>query len=355
MSKPDLLRAFNNPIEQYFEQAATMLAASQKEWQPATARQIVLDCALFRLYCYSSAHKHSMPVSGDDVVLIVYAMVNTASILDLCPQSSMIERLQQQGLSVYLMEWKAPQLEQSCFGIKVYLEQSVDVCVQHIQSAHQLEQVNLLGVCQGGVFALCYTALFPSKVRKLVPMVTPVNFHTEQDTLSLWARYLDFEKLLHQGENISGALLAQMFLALKPMTLSVQKYLDVADNLNKPEAGPLSEKFMAMERWIQTTPDQPAQVFREFVTLFYQQNALYQGSLLLSGKAVTLQSIQSPIFNIYAQQDHLVPPESSMALAHAIPENQYQDYAVNTGHIGMFVSQKSLACVPDAIACFLRQ
>ena len=45
---------------------------------------------------------------------------------------------------------------------------------------HGLSSINLLGICQGGTFSLCYSALYPEKVKNLVVMVPPVNFSHEQ-------------------------------------------------------------------------------------------------------------------------------------------------------------------------------
>ena len=49
---------------------------------------------------------------------------------------------------------------------------------------HGLSSINLLGICQGGTFSLCYSALYPEKVKNLVVMVTPVNFHMNNSLLN---------------------------------------------------------------------------------------------------------------------------------------------------------------------------
>ena len=44
----------------------------------------------------------------------------------------------------------------------------------------------MLGICQGGVLSLCYSAAQPQAIRKLVTLVTPVDFHAEGNILSHW-------------------------------------------------------------------------------------------------------------------------------------------------------------------------
>lgn len=70
------------------------------------------------------------------------------------------------------------------------------------------DAINLFGICQGGVLALCYAALFPEKVRNLVLAVTPVDFHADQTEdrtdrgfMNVWARELEADdiELLVEG------------------------------------------------------------------------------------------------------------------------------------------------------------
>jgi Poly(3-hydroxyalkanoate) synthetase len=63
-----------------------------------------------------------------------------------------------------------------------------------VRQRHELDAINLLGICQGGAFSLCYTALHADKVKNLITMVTPVDFHTPDNMLSHWCRNLDVDR-----------------------------------------------------------------------------------------------------------------------------------------------------------------
>lgn len=338
--------------------ASWLLHQQSALWQPTSSRSLVLDFPLGQLYHYQPLATVEPTEPAKPPLLIVYAMVNRPSILDLHPSSSTIHGLLEQGISVYLLEWKAPDALHAALGFGEYLHQTLDHCVEYLRQQTTAPQVDLMGICQGGVFALCYSALFPDKVRALVTTVTPVDFHTAADTLSLWVRHLDFDSMFQQGTNLSGALLAQVFIMLKPMTLSVQKYLDILDCevLEASADGQrMAERFMAMEQWIEDSPDQPGRLFKEFVQGCYQQNALCNGRLQLSETVVNLKKLTMPVLNIYANKDHLVPPASSKALSLMVNPSLYEELMIDTGHIGMFVSGKSLRQVPPAIADFLKQ
>ncbi len=81
---------------------------------------------------------------------------------------------------------------------------------------------------------------------------------------------------------------------------------------------------MRMEKWIFDSPDQPALAFREFIQWFFQENRLIRGELALDGRPVLLENIRCPVLNIYAGNDHLVPPSASIPLGAHIGSEDYE-------------------------------
>ena len=180
-------------------------------------------------------------------------------------------------------------------------------------------------------------------------MVSPVDFKTPENLLSKWAQHVDLD-LLTQSGNVSGEFLNLIFLALMPFRLTQQKYV----NLLKMQGDTAQlENFMRMEKWIFDSPDQPARAFREFVQWFFQENRLVRGDLMLDQKPVLLKNIRCPVLNIYAANDHLVPPSASIPLGHHVGTEDYQALQIDVGHIGMYVSGKARNSVPAAIAGWL--
>ena len=95
-----------------------------------------------------------------------------------------------------------------------------------------LDAVNLLGICQGGAFSLCYAALHPQKVKNLITMVTPVDFHTPDNMLSNWTREMDVDLFVDTMGNVPADLMNSSYLMLKPFRLNLQKYLGLVDILD---------------------------------------------------------------------------------------------------------------------------
>jgi polyhydroxyalkanoate synthase len=61
-----------------------------------------------------------------------------------------------------------------------------------------------------------------------------------------------------------------------------------------------------------------------------------------------------PVLNIFAEQDHLVPPDSSRALKNLVGSEDYSQIAFKGGHIGIYVSGRAQREVPPAIHDWLR-
>src|SRR5579872_5747075 len=284
-------------------------------------------------------------------VLVCYALVNRPDILDLEPDRSLIQRLLASGLEVYLIDWGRPQESDRGLELTDYIERYLGGCVRHVLEAHEIGKLNLLGVCQGGTFSLCYCALHPQHIANLVTMVTPVDFKTPDDLLSMWARALDLGSIRQLG-NLPGSVLTGMFLALRPFRLMQQKYVDVLGQAADPAA---LKTFARMERWIFDAPDQAALAFEQFVRWFYQENRLIEGTLRLGRRPVSLRRVRVPLLNIFALQDHIVPPDASRALRTHVGSKDYTELPVDTGHIGMYVSRTSVGSVPDRIASWLRE
>jgi polyhydroxyalkanoate synthase len=83
------------------------------------------------------------------------------------------------------------------------------------------------------------------------------------------------------------------------------------------------ENFLRMEKWIFDSPDQAGEAFRQFVKDFYQGNKLVNGGLEIGDKSVSLKKITMPVLNIFAEQDHLVPPSASRPLQNLIGTKDY--------------------------------
>jgi polyhydroxyalkanoate synthase len=289
--------------------------------------------------------------AGIAPVLICFALVNRPYVLDLQPDRSLVRRLLEAGLTLYLIDWGDPDEADRGVDLAQYIEQHLGGSVRHVLETHGAPALNLLGVCQGGVLSLCYAALHPGQVANLITLTTPVDFHTPDNLLGKWVRELD-TRLIEASGNIPGEMLNGLFLALMPFRLTQQKYVRLLTGNADQRA---VEDFVRMEKWIFDSPPQAAAALAQFVRWFYQENRLVRGTLEIEGKRVRLKAIRQPVLNLYALEDHLVPAAACALLGRHIGSRDYTDCAIATGHIGMYVSRAAREEIPRRITSWLKE
>ncbi len=291
-----------------------------------------------------------IPSRGRTPLLIVYSLVNRPYLLDLERDRSLIGALVEAGHTVFLIDWGTPGYADRSLTLSDYIVRYLGGSVTQLLQATGCREFDLLGVCQGGTFALCHAALEPKAVRRLITMVTPVDFGVPGDTLAAYAREIDIDRLVAAYGNVPGEFLRLAFQSLKPLGNTAGKVLALAETGG--DAARVAT-HLRMERWISDSPDQAGVAFEEFVRRFYRDNALARGELVLDGRAVDLRRLEMPILNIYATRDHLVPPSSSQALQHLTSSRDYHAVAFDSGHIGVYVGTRAQREVPPLITRFL--
>ena len=283
-------------------------------------------------------------------ILIVYALVNRPYMMDLQPDRSLIKNLLAAGQDIYLIDWGYPDRTDRYLTLDDYINGYLHRCVNAINKRHGIDKINLLGVCQGGTLSLCYSAIYPQKIKNLITMVTPVDFKTPDNLLSHWLQPIDIDLMVDTMGNIPGELLNWAFLSLKPLRLLGQKYLEMIDNLNHAET---AKNFLRMEKWIFDSPDQAGEAFRQFAKDFFKHNKLINNQLTIGEHKIDLSNITMPVLNIYATEDHIVPPAAAKALKSYIGSQEYTEKSFQGGHIGIYVSARAQQQIPPLIAKWL--
>ena len=285
-------------------------------------------------------------------ILICYALVNRPYMVDLQDDRSLVKNLLALGEDVYLIDWGYPDGADRYVTLDDYINGYLHRALGAVLDAHRVSSTTLLGVCQGGTFSLCYAALHPERVRNLVTMVTPVDFHTPDNLLSRWLQGIDVDALVAAHGVVPGEVLNAAYLSLMPFRLMQQKYVKLLDSDGDIAQ---AENFMRMEKWIFDSPAQAGAAFREFVHGCFRDNLLVQGRLEVGGRRVDPKRITQPLLNVYGLQDHLVPPAASRALAGLTASRDYRELAFDLGHIGMYVSGRAQSELPRALAAWLHE
>lgn len=295
-------------------------------------------------------------------VLIVYALVNRYYILDLQPDKSVVRKLLEDGLDVYIIDWGYPSGVDRYLTIDDYVNGYLDNAVEKVKELSGAERISLFGVCQGGTFSVMYSSLHPEKIQNLATMVTPVDFDTDDGLLHIWAKSLDADKIVDTYGIVPGNLLNTGFLLTDPFRVLIDKYVGLFEKIEGNRDDEQGEReneetvknFLRMEKWIFDSPDQAGETYRQFMKDCYQKNLLIKNEMMLNGKRIDLKNITMPLLNVMGEFDHLVPVAASMPLNDAVASTDKETMVFPTGHIGMFVSGKSQREICPKVSSWLK-
>jgi polyhydroxyalkanoate synthase len=330
-----------------------------KDVQIATAdKEVVFKRDKVTLYRYQTTARRSVKTP----VLVAYGQVGRYTMTDLQEDRSMLRNLLALGVDVYAIDWGSPSRGDRWMTFEDYVDGYLNDCVEFIREQNGLDAINLLGICEGGIFSLCYAALYPDRVKNLILTITPVDFHQDQaegranhGLLNLWTRGLeaeDVDRLIEANGNLPGELMSYVFAQMTPgATLS--KYnvglLDALDDEKK------LLNFLRMEKWIADRPHHPGEAAKQLLINLYKNNELIRGEFELGGRMVKLGDIRAPVLNVFAKDDHIIPPKTTQALGSAVGCEDYTEMGLDGGHVGVFVSGKSQGVLGKGIQAWLHE
>jgi polyhydroxyalkanoate synthase len=293
-------------------------------------------------------------------VLIVYGLIGRYTMADLQEDRSLVRNLLNLGLDLYVLDWGNPTRADRWLTIDDYVEDYIAGSVEVIRERAGIDKVSLLGICEGGVFTLCYAALHPETLRSLVLTITPVDFHGDlvesrpgHGFINLWTRSLkpeDIDRLIEAHGILPGEFMGSVFSQMTPMRTLMKYNLDMLEVMDDQEK---FLNFLRMEKWIADRPHHPGEAAKQWLKDLYQDNKLVRNEFELGGRKVDLRNITMPVLNVFARDDHIIPPATSQALKLCVGSKDYTELALPGGHVGVFVGGKSQGLLGSGIANWL--
>lgn len=350
-----MLKLNNDSLNKEFAESAKKMINSYEtlsqinEVEIATSpKTLVYSEDKLNLYRYD----RETPATVKTPVLIVYALVNTYKMLDLQSDRSYIKNLLNLGLDVYIIDWGYPSKADRFLSMDDYVNGYINNCVDVVRKKHKLDKINIMSICQGGTLSAIYASLHPEKVKNFVTHVTPIDFSTNEGLLFKWSKDMNFDALVDNNDGlIPGDFLNSGFDMLKPM-MKINKSTGLANMMDDKDK---VMNYLRMEKWIADSPDQAGECFRQFMKDLYQGNKLIKGELEVGGKKVNLKNLTCPLLNIYATEDHLVPPASTIPLNDYVGSKDKELYKFQGGHIGVFVGGRSQKELAPAVSEWLKK
>jgi polyhydroxyalkanoate synthase subunit PhaC len=312
-----------------------------------TDYEIVKETPLYRLLHYKpiteQAYKYPL--------LIVYALINKSYILDLQQDKSWVRSLLEQGINVYLLDWKAPSKLDKYTTIDDYVNNFIYECVEKVKNIENVEQISLQGYCMGATMSLMYSSIYQKNIKNLITIAPIVDSEKDKSVIRNMAHHMDIDKVLSMHENFPYELLYLVFASLKPFKQGVSKYLNLFNNLEDEN---FVQNFLRIEKWLYDTPPIAGEAFRQWVKDIYQQNLFAKNKMIVGENKINLSNINVPLLNVVAEADHLVTPDCSISLNNLVSSSEKSLMKFPTGHVGLIASGFSQKMVLPKIAKWIR-
>lgn len=308
-----------------------------------TPKELVWECDKVKLYHY----KRNTPAKTKIPVLVSFAIMNRHDVLDLQPDRSLMKKLLDEGLDIYIMDWGYPTRADMYLTMEDYILGYMNDAVNFLRKRHDVKKIHKMGICQGGLFSLIYAAIYPEKLKTLTTYVAPYDFKDANcNMLYNWAKNLDVDTMVKSEGLVKADMLNSAFSMLKP-SMDVAKYFGVMDMMDSEEK---MMNFLRMEKWKNDCPDLAGEMYKKYIKDFFQDNKLVKGKFELEGKKVDLKNMTVPFLNVYATEDNIIPNKSTIAIMDHLGSKDKELYAFPGGHIGVFVGAKSQKELAPAVA-----
>ncbi|WP_439370316.1 class III poly(R)-hydroxyalkanoic acid synthase subunit PhaC [Bradyrhizobium sp. PMVTL-01] len=322
----------------------------------ATPKTLVMRRDKVELFRYTPLTEQKVKTP----VLLAYGLIGRYTMADLQEDRSLVRSLLRQGLDLWLVDWGQPNRSERWLTIDDYVDDYIHAAVERVCRETGHDKIMLLGICEGGVFTTCYAALHPDKVKGLVLTITPIDFHADRDDpdahhglLNVWTRSLDradIDRLVDVYGGLPGEFMSSVFSLMTPMRSLTKYNIDLIDVIDD-EAKLMN--FLRMEKWLADRPAHPGEAAKQWLKDLYQDNKLVKGEFELSGRRVDLSKLTAPVLNVFALNDHIIPPTCSRALGAHVGTKDYSEIELPGGHVGLFVSSKSQGSLSKGISEWL--
>lgn len=299
-----------------------------------TPRDLVWALNKAKLYRYKpvvvAGKRHRTPL------LLVFAIMNRPSILDLRPGHSFVEFMVGRGYDLYLLDWGAPGYEDRHLKLDDYAIEYLPRAIRKVKAITGAEEFSMLGWCIGAILTTIYAALRPDDgLRNLLLLTAPLDFSNRDGiTFARWTdgRYFNVDRILDAFGNMPGEMIDSGAKALKPVENYVTNYCKLWDNLDDPR---VVEAWHAMNTWVTDNIPMAGGAYRQLVEDLYRNNRLMKNELIVRGERVDLGAIRANLLTVIAEGDHITPPCQSEALLSKTGSPDKEVYRIPGGHIGI--------------------
>ena len=281
-------------------------------------------------------------------VLVIPGFSTGAHIFDLGSRRSVVRTLAEHGVETWLLDWGRTDETDRLRTVANQLDR-IDRAIDTIRAAADGRSVALAGHFHGGLLALLYCIRYPGKAGALVVLSTPVEFVSTGDVFGDWLRTCGGERFVDVFGNVPGALIAALLAAASPMQWWGGGFFTLLDSMDSTAGAARVARFEHARRF---PPAFPGETFRGLCRSFYRDNSFVAGgSAVIDDHEYDLSSLATPLLNVFAREDRIVPPGASSRLEELVGATNCSRREHPGGHFDLLTGHRAhTELLPDVAA-----
>lgn len=238
-------------------------------------------------------------------VVVVPPQINKYYVLDLAPGRSLAEHLVANGHQVFMISWRNPGIEDRHWDLDDYIDSTIDAIGASLDIAGA-DDVNLLGVCAGGItagIAAAYLAATSETVVNSLSLLVTILDWDEPSMLGslLTPQMIDLLQIRSDLlGTVPGSELTKAFAFLRPNDLVWNYWVNNYLHGEQPAA-------FDVLAWNADATNLPGGLQRDFLSIISDNALTEPGGLLVKGVPIDLGQVEADNYLIGAVTDHITP------------------------------------------------
>jgi polyhydroxyalkanoate synthase len=244
--------------------------------------------------------------------------INKYYVMDLSPGRSFLEWAVQQGRTVFAISYRNPDASMRDVSLDDYLIHGPRAALDVVTEITGADKVDIVGLCLGGVLTAMTDAYLAvggdDRIGTLTLLNTMLDF-SDPGALGCFTDEVSLARLQRRMARkgyLEGREMAGTFDLLRPNDL-IFNY--VASNWLMGEQPPAFDILA----WNADSTRMPAQMHAFYLRSCYIDNEFARGRLELAGHRLGPRDIDSDLYVVAAENDHIVPWRSSYKTTQLVP------------------------------------
>lgn len=338
----NLLKGYFHAVEDVFRQYTHKKPVGAEKYVPGqgvalTPGKVILRNRLMELIQYSPQTEAVYA----EPILIVPAWIMKYYILDLSPENSVVRYLVEHGHTVFMISWINPEMPERDFGLDDYRQLGIMEALDAVQQVLPQRKVHAVGYCLGGTLLTLAGATMArdndDRLATISLLAAQVDFEEAGELLLFIdeAQLTFLENMMAEQGYLDKDQLSAAFNLLRSKDLIWSR---VIDEYLEGERQPMFD-LMA---WSADSTRLPFRMHSEYLRSLFLNNDLAEGRYMVDGDGIALTDIQTPMFAVGTEKDHIAPWRSVYKL-HLYTDTDITFVLTSGGHNAGIISEPGRA------------